>query len=891
VADEEGMAVIGAAGAWLGRATVWWVERTTRAAPWVVILVLLGTGGTFLYTARHLGMNTDTEAMLSPELPFRRTYDQYRHLFPQYVDTLVVVVDGDTPELARDASGRLAARLRQESEGFKSVYEPGSDPFFARNGLLFLELDRLQELADHIAAAQPFLARLGQGEGLPGLTAMLSMALDGEGDGAEPDLALVLDRVDRAVVADLAGRFYQLSWQEVMEGGPATTLERRRFILAQPRLDFSNLLAAGEAMATVRRLARELKLVPEHGVRVRMTGDIALSHEELETVSRGAGVAAAASLALVAVVLFVGLKSVRFVMATLVALVVGLTLTAGFAAVAIGRLNLISVAFGVLYIGLGVDYAIHLCLRYREVACTGVPAHQALVAATRAVSGALLLCTVSTAIGFYSFVPTAYAGVSELGWISGTGMFISLFVTVTLLPALLQVTGLSPRVVAPQGAPSWLATTLIELPVRHGRAVRRGALALGLGAVALLPLARFDYNPLHVRDPHAESVTTLADLLSDSDTAPWTATVLAPDEATARDLAARLAALAPVARAVTLADFVPDQQAEKLAIIADLDLMLGPVAVPRDVRPASPEEEMAGLTTLLAALERYAAADHGAGGEAALRLRGDLARFLERLRGRTPAAQRAQLDRLQQSLLGTLPASLHALRESLAAAPVARADLPAELVARWVGPGGVQRVEVVPKEDLGNDAALRRFVTAVRRVAPAATDAPILNLESGDAVVRSFRQACGWALVAITLVLGFLLRSVRDTVLVLVPLLLAGALTGATMVALGIPFNYANVIALPLLLGIGVDNGIHIVHRARHPATDDGNPLRSSAARAALLSAITTICSFGSLSLSPHRGTASLGQVLTLGILFTLFATLVVLPALLETRLGGATHR
>lgn len=883
--------MIGTAGAWLGKAVVWWVERTTRAAPWVVMVVLLGTGGTFLYTARHLGMNTNTEAMLSPDLPFRRTYDQYRHLFPQYVDTLVVVVDGDTPELARDASSRLATRLRQEGERFKSVYEPGSDPFFARNGLLFLEPDRLQELADHIAAAQPFLARLGQGEGLPGLTAMLSMALDGAADGGEADLALVLGRMDRAVAADLAGHFHQLSWQEVMAGGPATMFERRRFILAQPRLDFSNLLAAGEAMASVRRLARELRLVPEHGLRVRMTGDLALSHEELETVSRGAGVAAIASLALVAVVLFVGLRSVRFVMATLVALVVGLTLTAGFAAVAIGRLNLISVAFGVLYIGLGVDYAIHLCLRYREVARTGVPAHPALVAATRAVSGALLLCTVSTAIGFYSFVPTAYAGVSELGWISGTGMFISLFVTLTLLPALLHLTGLSPRVVAPQGAPGWLATSLIELPVRHGRAVRRGAVVLGLVTAALLPRARFDYNPLHVRDPHAESVTTLADLLSDSDTAPWTATVLAPDDASARDLATRLAALEPVARVVTLADFIPDQQAEKLAIIADLDLMLGPPPVPREVRPASPEEEMAGLTALLGALDRYAAAERGAGGEAARRLREDLGRFLERLQGRTPAVQRARLDRLAQSLLGTLPSSLHALRESLTAAPVARADLPADLVARWVGTGGVQRVEVLPREDLGDDAALRRFVTAVRRVAPAATDAPILNLESGDAVVRSFRQACGWALVAITLVLGVLLRSVRDTLLVFVPLLLAGALTGGTMVALGIPFNYANVIALPLLLGIGVDNGIHIVHRARHAAGDDSNPLRSSASRAALLSAITTICSFGSLSFSPHRGTASLGQVLTLGILFTLFTTLVVLPALLDTRLGGAPRR
>jgi hopanoid biosynthesis associated RND transporter like protein HpnN len=874
--------VIGKTGDLFGKAIVWWVEHVTRGAPWVVIAALLVTGATLDYTVHHLKINTDTEAMLSPELPFRQTYDQYRHLFPQYVDTLLVVVDGETPELAREAAGRLADRMRQETSLVKAVYEPGAGPFFARNGLLYLTPDRLRQMADRLAGVQPLFTQIAQG-GLPGLSATLAAALDG---GAGSALGLVLDQFDRVVAANLGGRFYQLSWQEVMAGRAATPLKRRCFVVVQPRLDFSSLFAAGEAISAVRRVAKELGLTPAHGVRVRITGDIALSHEELETVSRGAGIAAIASLAMVAAVLFVGLGSVRLVLATLVTLVAGLILTGGFAAVAIGRLNLISVAFGVLYIGLGVDYAIHLCLRYRELARSGAP-RDALVAACGDVSGALLLCTVSTAIGFYSFVPTAYAGVAELGWISGTGMFISLTVTLTLLPALLAVMGLAPRLAAPQAAPGRLATALMELPLRHGRAVRRIAFALGLAAVALLPKARFDYNPLHVRDPHAESVTTLVDLLADSDTAPWTATVLAPDRAAAHRLATRLVALPAVERAVTVDDFVPDRQEEKLAIIADLARTLGPLpAVAAAHEP--PDAAVAGLRALSDALERYSTTEDGAGDDAALRLQRDLARLLDALKVVPPAARQERLDRLADGLLGALPASLHELREGLRAAPVGPADLPSDLAARWVAPNGIHRVEVVPKEDLGDDAALRRFVTQVQSVAVAATDAPVLNLESGDAVVRSFRQACAWAVVAISLVLWTLLRSLRDTALVLAPLLLAGAWTGGAMVALGIPFNYANVIALPLLLGIGVDNGIHIVHRARSAATVQENPLRSSTARAALFSAITTLCSFGSLSFSPHRGTASLGQVLTLGIVFTLVSTLVVLPALLDTRVGGA---
>jgi hopanoid biosynthesis associated RND transporter like protein HpnN len=881
--------VIGRLGEGFGKAVVWWVAHVTRAAPWVVIVVLLVTGATLRYTVHHLKINTDTEAMFSPELPFRRAYDQYRDLFPQFVDTLLVVVDSDTPELARQAASRLADRLRRETRLVKTVYEPGAGPFFTRTGLLYLAPDQLRLMEDQLATVQPFMGQLAQGGGLAQLSAMLAMALETTDGGGGSNLTLLLDRFDRAVAADLHRRFYQLSWQEVMAGRPATALERRCFLVVQPRLNFSTLFAAGEAIPAVRRVAKELELTPAHGVRVRITGDIALSHEELETVSRGAEIAAAASLAMVAVVLFVGLRSVRLVVATLVSLVAGLILTGGFAAVAIGRLNLISVAFGVLYIGLGVDYAIHLCLRYAEVARSGGAPRDALVAACGDVSGALLLCTVSTAIGFYSFVPTAYAGVAELGWISGTGMFISLAVTLTLLPALLAVMGLSPRVVAPRAAPGRLAMAIMELPQRHGRAVRRGALALGLAAVALLPSVRFDYNPLHVRDPHAESVTTLVDLLTNSDTPPWTATVLAPDGATARRLATRLAGLPAVVRAVTVDDLVPDRQQEKLAVIADLEQSLGPLPVSAAAADP-PEEAVAGLQALRDALERYGAAHDGAGGEAAWRLHRDLARLVDELHAAPPAVREERLDRLADALLGALPASLHALWDGLGAAPVGLADLPADLVARWVAPSGIHRVEVVPKEDLGDDAALRRFVTQVQGVAAAATDAPVLNLESGDAVVNSFRQACTWALVTITLVLWVLLRSLRETALVLAPLVLTGAWIGGAMVALGIPFNYANVIALPLLLGIGVDNGIHIVHRARRTAASHGNPLRSSTARAALFSAITTLCSFGSLSFSPHRGTASLGQVLTLGILFTLVSTLVVLPALLDTRLGGARH-
>jgi predicted RND superfamily exporter protein len=222
---------------------------------------------------------------------------------------------------------------------------------------------------------------------------------------------------------------------------------------------------------------------------------------------------------------------------------------------------------------------------------------------------------------------------------------------------------------------------------------------------------------------------------------------------------------------------------------------------------------------------------------------------------------------------------LQALEISLEADRITSQDLPPDLVARWRAADGTYRVEVSPREDLNDAAALRRFVNAVRKIAPEAIGFPVIYLDAGNAVVWAFQQAFVLALIAISGLLFVLLRPKSDVLLVLLPLLLAGALTGAASVLLDIPFNFANVIALPLLLGIGVDNGIHMVHRMRASPPASGQILQTSTARAVLFSSLTTICSFGNLAFSPHRGMASMGIMLSVGIGFALICTLIVLPA------------
>ena len=504
-----------------------WVYLTHRYALAVVLFASVTSAALLYYTANNLGINTDTAEMLSETLPFRRNYKAFKNAFPQYDDALLIVIDADTPELAQDASKALAAQLENRRDLFSLVYLPGGDRFFQKYGLMYLTPAELQDLADNLAQIQPFLGRLTKDQTLRGLFSMLTAGMDAVMDGQEIDLTPVFDRIQLAIEASMGQQQYSLSWQELMLGTNLTPDDRRCFILTKPQLDYSKPFPAEGAIKEVRRLADNLHLTEENGVRVRLTGDAALEYEELLSVTHGAGLAGILALITVGIILFLGLRSPKLVIPTLITMIMGLIWTASFATAAVGHLNLISVAFAVLYIGLSVDYAIHFCLRYKELIQQAVPPTTALEQTARDIGSSLVLCSVTTAIGFYAFIPTVFAGVAELGLISGTGMFISLIANLTILPALLSLMALNPDTLPAKPKRKRLAAKLLAMPSQNTRVIRIAALGLGLGATLLLPYVTFDSNPMNLRDPSSESVITFKELLAQSKNSPWTLTVLA----------------------------------------------------------------------------------------------------------------------------------------------------------------------------------------------------------------------------------------------------------------------------------------------------------------------------------------------------------------------------
>jgi hopanoid biosynthesis associated RND transporter like protein HpnN len=859
----------------------WWVDFVQKKALPVVIVAVLLSAGILFYSVKNFRIDTDITDMISENLPFRKMEKDFSKAFPNLNNTIVVVIDADSAERAIDARDRLADALEKEKDLFKSVYEPGGGPFFERNGLLYMSVDQLQDFGDSMSAAQPLLALISRDPSLKGLFSVVERIVENSKEEETND-----ERID-TMYKEMSGAFdsaaehrpYNLSWQRIMLGDKGLAGQRRQFIILQPISAGEGLSASGREIGAIHELVTSLGLSDTPGVKVRITGDAALSYENMKAVSDSMGLATLVSLLLVSLAIYIGLaRSGRLILSSLTTLIMGLIWTTGFAVAFVGSLNMISITFAVLYIGLGIDYGIQFCLRYRELLRAGAKQEGVIVTTALDVGKALFLSCVTTAIGFYSFIPTAYAGVAQLGLISGTGMFISFFANITLLPAFLTLFPLKEAASSVKTA----GRDLLTVPYKYSKAISAGFVILALGAALILSRIYFDYNPLNLYSRTAESVVTAKDLFKDTQAPPWTVSVLAREAKEARALAAKLEKLREVKMAVTLFDFVPDHQDEKLGIISDIALFMPPDIDHVDVMHANYGENIKALDKLQEVLRKsFSHPGENPGAATLYQSIGHFKRSLEE-----GAAGKKSFSLLENNLLSNLPGLFRMLSDSLKAAPFSISDLPRSLVSQYVSVDGRYRVQVFPAENIMNNKALVRFVKAVQTVAPGATDSPVTIYESGRAIISSFEHATFYALVAVTILLLIESGSFAMTFFILVPLIVAMLLTGASSVLLGIPLNFANVIVVPLLLGMGVHSGIIYILRYQTAPPADGNMLRTSTARSVLYSALTTMISTGSLAFSSHRGIASIGILLTLCLGFLIISSLVMLPAVMNVLAG-----
>ncbi len=845
------------------------VKACTRFAAITVLIALILAIAAGFYTARHFEINTDINTLISPDLDWRKRDNQFDTAFDRD-RTILAVVDAPTPELTSAASAALAQKLTGDTKHFESVQPLGSGEFFEKNGLLFLPTAEVGQMTGQFESAAPLIEIMAGDPSLRGLTGALETGLAGvkrgqvKLDSTERPFSLIAQTVE-SVLSTGSGTF---SWRELVSTKPLTDADRRAFIEFKPILDFNALEPGKDATDAIRQAARDLNFAGEYGARVRLTGPVPIANEEFATVADGAVTNGIGTVLVVLFILWMALHSAKIISAVFVNLFIGLSITTAVGLMMVGSLNLLSIAFAVLFVGLGVDFGIQFSVRYRSERFKSNNLQTALEKAAEYSAIPLSLAAMATAAGFLSFLPTDYKGVSELGKIAGVGMLVAFVSSITVLPAML-------RLLNPPGEKEPVGYAFLA-PVDHFLEKHRVVIIVGtlLVAIAGLPLLyflRFDFNPINLRSPKVESIATFLDLRKDPNTGANAINVMTNSEADAEKIEARLAKVPEVLRVMSLNSFVPEDQPAKLKLIAQGAKILNPVLNPDSVDAApSDEENIEALKSSVESLRRTAGDAKGPGAVASRRLADDLSKLA--------ASNQATRDKVQAIFVTSLKVVLDQLKNSLQAQPVSLKTLPADLVNSWKTKDGLMRVEAQPRGDPNDNDTLRAFAGAVLAAEPNAIGGPVSILKSGDTVVKAFIHAGLTALFVIGFLLWLTLRRITDVLLTLVPLLVAGAVTMEICVLIELPLNFANIVALPLLLGVGVAFKIYYVTAWRAGRT---NLLQSSLTRAIFFSALTTATAFGSLWLSSHPGTASMGKLLALSLVTTLAAVLLFQPALM----------
>jgi hopanoid biosynthesis associated RND transporter like protein HpnN len=889
--------------------------------PWLFVaggVLLAGVAG--WHAAQALDFKTSRNDLIGRDSEYWRLYSEYTREFRAEEDYLIVV-EGDRPNLNRTVVDALAQALVSPANNPHAADSPAAqqfvpdDVFYRVNFdalqdrfLYFLSVDDLAQIRDSLKDFKQLLAILEHDPELDTFFNAMNQMLDQMASAPEPErrkmeaflstVSAILTQLgelpaeeqDAELLSPWASAFFsdqmlseaeqQLKWKgyHVFRNG------RTFVILIHPKPAAGNKAQAVHAatIAKIRRIIAEVRTrFPD--VTIGLTGEPVLDHDEMTVSERDARKAVLLTLALVSVLFALSFREVQRPLLAVGCIVLVVAMSMGWAAAWPGHLNIITVTFAVMIVGLGIDLGIQFIARYEEELTKGLTRRQAIAVAVEQTGPSMITAGVTNAAAFFAMGLSGFRGVIELGVIAGGGMLIATGVMLTVLPALLL---LARRKHETTHIPAQATATRFEqLLLRRPYAVLIVCGALTGGALLVGWRVRFDYNVLNLQSRRLDSVATELRLLEADAQSTIFAAVVCANMEEARALHAALEALPTVGSVASIVPLIPERQQEKMALIRAIQKELGEVGfgyAEFEARDVEKLQRTLGSMRLRAQRLLQAAEQRGDGPSQKA-----LSRLLDAVRStlaKLEAASREQLTEklaiYQQRFFADLEAQLYLMAEQNVRAPMTLDDVPLEARRMLIGKTGKFLLRVFPKENIWEREALVQFVRDVQTVAPKATGTPLGLYEFVDILQRGYIKAALWAFLVIAILVFIDFRGGYATPLTLLPLVMGMIWMVGAMSVLGIPFNPANILVLPLMVGIGVAYGIYVVQRYR----EDGQATfyGKSTGRAVILSALTTIVAFGSLIIGAHRGIRSLGMLMMIGIASCLVAGLVLLPALLE---------
>lgn len=875
---------------WLGRLA----EAVYRHPRWFIFPQIALVGVSLYWTATRLVFSTDRGDLVGSDKEYHRYFLEFKKEFPAQ-DDLVVVVESEEMEKNRQFVERLGARLQAEPALFTDVIFKHDIQMLGSKALLFFPEDKLREFHRALREYQPLIRDFTQATNLNSLFRLVIQQFRAASRKPEADsesLLQALPALERIVnqAADTLRRTGTPPSPGVTalfdptgeaEGSEYVTYATNRIYLVTARA--ANEKVIPQAVARLRDLVRQTQVeVP--GLNVGLTGESVLEYDEMLQSRRDTTLATTVALVIVALIFITAYRETGRPLKATACLIVGLAYTMAFATAAIGHLNILTITFLPMLVGLAIDFGVHLTTRYEEELRKGRSEREALQKALVNTGQGIFTGCFTTAGAFLAMGFTDFRGIREMGIISGGGLLICLVPMITLLPALLlrgRQNLLDHQWPAAVDARARIERLWLERPVL---VVAVTAVLCAL-AVTQFSKVRFDYNLLNLQSQSLPAVLFIRKLIASESKSVLFAAVVTDSLDKAVALEKRLTNLTTVASVDSLSAYLSEDQSTKLALVGEIKQVVASLKfAPLATEPVNRDELHRTLEVLEGYLVWAMPEVRREGEEEILKQLESLRQSVLRLRQRLTDGDRAvveeRLGAFQSALFTDLAQTFAAIRNQDDRAPLRAEDLPPALRHRFIGRTGKHLLMVYPKEDVWERGPQERFVRELRSVVHDVTGTPVQLLEYTSLLKDSYLQAARYALGAIVVLVFLHFRSLLSVLLALLPVAIGTTWMVGAMGWFGIPFNPANIMTLPLVIGIGVTNGIHILNRY----AEERNPgiLAKSTGKAVLVSGLTTVAGFGSLMLAKHQGIESLGYVMAGGTVTCMTAALTFLPALLN---------
>jgi len=868
---------------------------------WFFFPQILLLGVCIYYTATSLQFRTNRNDLVGGDKEYHRIFLDFRQEFP-IEDDLVVVVESSNLERNRQFVERLGAKMQQETNLFANVFFKGDLNMLGPKALNFMSRDQLSELKQTLDEFLPMLKSFAAATNLVTLFDFVNTQIrtaSREDSTENRNLVRALPALERilALAQDAIKRqgnppspgLYSLfeGGQDAIRNVYITFNNGRIFLLTTQALSDP---MERPAVRRIRQLIQET-LVEVPGLNVGLTGEPVLEVDEMDQSKSDTTLATVVSLGLVSLIFIYGYHETGRPLKATAVLIVGLGYTMGFTTLTVGHLNILTITFVPILVGLSIDFGVHLITRYEEELWHGHSQKTALDRALVNTGTGIFTGAFTTAGAFFAMGATDFDGIQEMGVICGGGMFVCLAAMMTLLPVLL-LRGTQNTLDREKGPELERKATetldrrakLEGLWLHHPVIATTVVLLISAAALHYGRRVRFDYNLLNLQSAGLPAVIFQDKLIRTSPKSVLYAAVVAPTAVEATNLAAQLTNMPQVASVDGMAYLLTEDQTPKIDLIHQIKDLVNQVEFqPIDPNPVEVGELMQTLWSLHGYLNLAVREVGEADSElyAALsQLRATIGSLLRDLRITDKKKSAFKLAHYQQALFSDVHQTFDAIRNQESARTLEPDDLPPALRKRFIGVHGSHLLQVYPEKNVWNREAQEEFVLALRTLQPKVTGTPVQLFEYITLLKDSYVQAALYSLTAIALLVFLHFRKFSCVILALLPVAIGSLWTLGLMGLLGVSFNPANIMTLPLIIGIGVTNGIHILHRFE----EEQNPsiLARSTGKAVLVSGLTTIAGFGSLMLAKHRGIESLGFIMATGVGACLLVSITFLPALLN---------